>query len=47
MITERQVIMKLDADLVKQAKIKAIQKDISFREYVSKLIQRDLQNKKE
>lgn len=43
----KRVTIIFDDELHKKAKIKAIQKDISLKEYVTLLIEKDLQKEKE
>lgn len=43
----KRVTLILEDELHKKAKIKSIQEDISFKEYVTQLIEKDLQKEKE
>lgn len=43
----KRVTLIFDDELHKKAKIKAIKSDMSFKEYVTKLIEKDLENEKE
>lgn len=43
----KRVTIIFDDELHKGAKIKAIQKEISLKEYVTQLIEKDLQKEKE
>lgn len=43
----KQLIVKLDEELLKLVRIKAIKNDISVKQYITELIEKDLQTKKE
>ena len=43
----KQVTIRLDEETHKAAKIKAVMQDMSFMQYVVKLIKNDLETKKE
>lgn len=43
----KQVAVKLDDELQKEARIEAIRQNKSFTQYVSDLVQKDLETKKE
>lgn len=43
----KQITIKLDDDLHRTAKVKAVMQDKSFMQYVVELIQKDLETKKE